>query len=131
MASEDLIKRLEAATEGSVELNTAIWDHLHPPRIAAPGEGAPAGFGEPPSDFGRWDPEYTTSLDAALTLLPAGAEYAITTLYGIADVELPLNGPDMPQHARRKDGNVILAFCTACLKERATAAPSGSSRGRE
>ena len=62
-------------------------------------------------------PRYTTTWDAAFTLLLEGAEYSISTLYGIADVELPLNSSDVDsQHVRRLDCNAILAFVEACVR---------------
>lgn len=63
-------------------------------------------------------PHLTESLDAAMTLLPDGAEYQISTIYGQAEVDLPLNG-EPTKTVRRKDGNVVLAFVECCLKARA------------
>ena len=53
---EDLIKKLEAATEGSRELDGDIVRAILP-------KGKP---------FPLIDPPYTTSIDAALTLVPEG-----------------------------------------------------------
>ena len=61
-------------------------------------------------------PPYTASLDAALTLIPDGAEYEISTLYGLARVDLPLNGE--PITVNRKDGNVVLALVECALRAR-------------
>lgn len=105
-----LIERLEKATEDR-ELDAAVYE---------------ARVGEVWNDFlsGPWAadgksrvPFYTSSIDAALSLVPEGAEYSITTLYGLAMVEVPLNFTDVdPQSATRKDGNVPLAICIAALK---------------
>jgi hypothetical protein len=58
-------------------------------------------------------PEFSASRDAADTLRPDWAEYNLSTLYGIASFECPLNGGDEnpPLHVRREDGNVVLAIC--------------------
>jgi hypothetical protein len=67
-----------------------------------------------------YEPEpYTASIDAALALVEKklpGAEYDITTLYGIAGVELPLNDHNGPQTARRRDGNIPLAIIECLLR---------------
>jgi hypothetical protein len=62
--------------------------------------------------FGGY-PDWMKSIDAALALIPEGAEYQISTLYGIADFECPLNGgdDDLPITVRRRDGSVPLAIC--------------------
>ncbi len=69
--TDDLIARLEAATEGSEELDIAIWDQIeswpaghHPDwRIAPNGREIHATM---------FAPGYTTSIDGALTLIPEG-----------------------------------------------------------
>ena len=61
---DELIKRLESATEGSRELDAAIiMSGLH---VSMPDD--PVG----------WPPKFTTSIDAALTLVPAGRPWSIT-----------------------------------------------------
>ena len=58
--TDDLIARLEAASEGSRKLDIALWEEL---KLIAP--GAISG--------GTYElPHYTTSIDAALTLVPEG-----------------------------------------------------------
>ena len=63
-------------------------------------------------------PHYTTSIDAALSALPEGWEYSITTVYGFVAVELPLNCGDHVPSVRviRADCNAALALITAILK---------------
>jgi len=65
-------------------------------------------------------PYYTASIDAALALVERklpGAEYDITTLYGVAHVDLPLNYSDQSSECgRRADGSVPLAILTALLR---------------
>ncbi len=117
-----LIERLEQATEGSHELDWEIAVMMFPGglnerdercmSVQAAMEIAGKTFMLPP---------YTRSIDAAITLLPEGAEYTITTLYGVANVEVGFNFPDGSFNARREDGNVILALVTASLNARETA----------
>lgn len=103
MSKDELLAALEAATGPSRELDAEIGALLPPP----------------PKDNGAvvWWPYYTASIDAALSLVEKGAEYAISTLYGIAQVEMPLNMEE-PHIVRRDDGNVPLAICAAALKAR-------------
>lgn len=88
----DLIRRLEEATEGSYELSLAVGDFV-----------------------GSFQ-HYTTSIDAALTLVPEGWEWVL---------EWETN----PDIARCKMGNpdiglifeaptLALAFCAAALRAR-------------
>lgn len=59
-------------------------------------------------------PRYTASIDAAVTLLEPWMEYTLSTLYGVADFECPLNAGDAGVQSfsvRRKDGNAVLAIC--------------------
>lgn len=129
-ALDVLIAKLEQATEGSRELDCLIYA-LHWPSRAIVVQLID---GDDNSFNSRWcvmrqttidarvvydPPLYTTSLDAALTLRPDGAEYSISTLYGTATVELPLNGGAQASEVwQRKDGNVILAFVQCCLRAR-------------
>lgn len=73
MTIAEVIARLERATEGSRELDYAIWDALYPPKIGG-GEDLPRDFGfvrgQPLTDC--YAPEYTCSLDAAVSLVPEG-----------------------------------------------------------
>lgn len=63
--------------------------------------------------------DYTRSLDAAITLVPEGMEYELSTLYGVARVEVGLN-TDCPERGERKDGNMPCALCAASLRARAS-----------
>lgn len=63
----DLLARVEGLTGPDREVDALIFDHFSPPRTDGP--HPPEGFGGPPSDFGRWDPEFTASLDAVLALV--------------------------------------------------------------
>lgn len=65
-------------------------------------------------------PPYTTSLDAAVTLVPEGAEWEMTNLYGIAYADVGLNFNDIASsNCRRNDGNLVMALCAAALRARA------------
>ena len=61
MTHDDLIARLESAPEGSRELDKAIWLHI-----------TDAPYVDFRADTADWLPHYTTSLDAALELVPEG-----------------------------------------------------------
>lgn len=62
----------------------------------------------------------TTSLDAAVTLMPEGIEWNLTNLYGIAMSEVGLNFSDGNwQTGRHKGGHIALALCAAALRARA------------
>ena len=71
----DLLERIEAATEGSRELDKDIASQVHPGTDWDKRYTANVGWGHP--DFNRVMranpvPHYTTSIDAALTLVPEG-----------------------------------------------------------
>jgi hypothetical protein len=63
---KDLIAKLEAATEGSRELDAEINGALFGKRLARP------------VDVAGGPPQYTTSLDAALSLVPEGYAFSVT-----------------------------------------------------
>ena len=64
----NLIAELERATEGNRDLDTSIWSAVRCPTL----------FND--------RPHYTTSLDAALTLVPAGVMWEVGTMEGEAKV---------------------------------------------
>lgn len=67
-------------------------------------------------------PKFTASIDAALTLVPEGVEWELTTIYGEARAEVGLNNTNgMHETGRRKDGNIPIALCIAALKARGDA----------
>lgn len=72
----DIISRLEAAPEGSRELDIEIDRLVRPERYAqekpAPAD-LPPGFGQDALSLAMHDaPHYTTSIDAVLALMPEG-----------------------------------------------------------
>lgn len=115
-----LIERIEAATEGSRELDVAVIMALYP----GAGPYAPYCQGDEPI---FWNdpyrkmrcPKVSTSIDAALTLLPEGFEFEFTNLYGVAAVGMGIN-TESPCYARREDGNITLALLAAILRARQT-----------
>lgn len=117
-----LIERIEAATEGSRELDIAICQatDTNGYRIEHDGTILVSGdMGEGPGWFniGYEAPPYSTSIDSALTLLPEGLEFEFTNLYGVAAVGMGLN-TESPCYARREDGNITLALLAAILRAR-------------
>lgn len=91
--------------------------HSHDPLIPYAIRDA-MGWKETEDFYGFRNP--MVSVDSALGFMTKalpGAEYSITTLYGIAQVELPLNNSDGGSFStRREDGNVQLAICQTVLK---------------
>lgn len=62
-------------------------------------------------------PAFTASIDAAMTLGELGAEISISTLYGIARVEYPLNFADHePYRGEHVGGLIAPATCAAILR---------------
>lgn len=112
MTKDELIRALEAATGpiDELELALATWCYEN---------GAIGGVNYDPEMWLIRNGGHLSSIDAALSLVPPGAEYSITTLYGVAHVEMSLNDADGNyQHGRREDGNVPLALCIAALRAR-------------
>jgi hypothetical protein len=135
----ELMTKLEQATEGSRELDAEIatairymdpkaqewmrrWENIGPMpnwpgRIACWHSDGQVAV--------HWDvPHYTTSLDAALTLVPEGAEWNLIKLLHpddmvgySADVGLPTEVRWFQASARTTPA---LALCIAALKARAT-----------
>ena len=120
----DLIARLEAATEGSLELDAEIWMTLYPnwrnfPRTED--GGWITDMGKSARAYG-----YTTSLDAAMTLVPEGAfvELHISPKGTSCDAEVSLNdGKFLIADDTVKTSTAAtapLALCIAALKARET-----------
>src|SRR4051812_14674583 len=119
-AIRDVIARLDAAHEPDRELDAEIWLALHPDWLAYPRDDREGSVGwTTPKDGRAYLPyHYTDSIDDALTLVEPRVEYSISTLYGIADVELPLNDGGLSSTVRREDGSVPFALCVAALQYR-------------
>ncbi len=121
----ELVARCEQAAEGSRELDLDISEvagkcgttaqHLDMRAFQKRNGRLP---NDPHDSVMGWLPHYSTSLDAALTLAPEGVEWELTNLYGMVQATVGLNTPEH-HSARRKDGNVILALVSACLRARA------------
>lgn len=129
---KSLIAKLEAATEGSRELDAEIWRHLG--LAPAIGDGVwdwkYMGNGawhqsEMESTWGRHAaaPHYTTSLDAALTLVPDGLGRGCWAFsrdhYGGCHADVWRNAEfNRKEHGSSK--TPALALCIAALKARST-----------
>ena len=103
---KDLLSRLEQALEGSRDLDRDIHEQLTDPETVAP-------F---PS---RWDaiPHYTTSIDAALTLVPEGCAWGCTSACGTSKPVASCGPISGPVHGT-KGATPALALCIASLKAR-------------
>jgi len=63
-------------------------------------------------------PNYTGSIDAALTLVPEGCEIELTNMYGVARAAVGLNYKDGPFYGDCETGGLPIALCIAALKAR-------------
>lgn len=119
-ALDELIAKLEAAMEGSRELDRQIWDFLNPPRIED--VDLPENFGGPPLGFGFDPPPYSRSIDSALTLVPKADwpwNVVMTTAYRTVAV-CPLDGKSQgqsdPRTGHGRASTLPLALVIAALK---------------
>jgi len=62
---------------------------------------------------------YTTSLDAAVTLIVDGVEWSVSNLYHVARAEVGLNLNGGPNYGEHKGALMALALCAAALRARA------------
>ena len=121
---DDLIAKLEAATEGSRELDAEVAMEIHP-RLKTYTPDTVTGPGHWISDKdGRvYAQDYTTSLDAAVTLIPEG--WRLDELKNLIDYwGCILWYADPPQavycgyNDQLRPKSSILAICIAALKAR-------------
>ena len=122
----DLIARLESAAEGSRELDAEIWACLQgctsPLEYEQVDHGGPAREAVICGSLAAWldeIPHYTTSLDAALTLVPEGKAwdcgyYPGYDNTGHAEVFLGSGDPAFRAPAKTP----ALALCIASLRAR-------------
>lgn len=119
----DLISRLEGASEGSRELDDGIAAAVYPERQSVKLEGWPDDmpgmrmFAYPDGSVGS-SLRFTTSLDAALTLVPEGCEIEMTNLYGVARVGVGLNCEPGPFYGSNECGSLPCAVVASALKAR-------------
>lgn len=108
----DIIARLEKATGPDQELNCAIW-------LA---EGGP-GFEHRARHIDQ-APDYTASIDDALTLKPDTWEFVLWTENGMVEA-YPIKGVKRPAgiQFRIQGHDLALALCIAALKARAAQTP--------
>lgn len=133
----DLIAKLEAATEGSRELDAEIWWKTMPPDLRASFD--PTGymartfeqtgkyFGHffdsrnMPMDKADFAPPFTTSLDAALTLVPEGwivdqmGDTAVGKVGAMKTVGASVELSDGDKNVQGQGGTRALAACIAAL----------------
>ena len=130
---KDLIVKLEAATEGSRELDAYIWAAINgrgqPVKIVGPPTyKTPRLFCNPNPEVewigydlltlvGASEHHYTASLDAALTLVPEGCWVSLI-------IATPASAEVNPNNIREINGKTYaatpaLALCAALLKARA------------
>ena len=119
----DLIARLEKATGPDRELGNDVllacgWvceEH---------GNGGPDTYltwAPSPDDDDFLDgdhPDPTSSIDAAMTLVPDGMENDFTDLYGIARVSVGINANPGPFYGTHEGGSLAIALCIAALRAR-------------
>jgi len=107
----DLIARLQAAEWASRQLDAAISDALGWV-LVCDNAGRPQHWREPDGTRHSALPEWTRSLDAALTLVPEGARWVLYS-DGYAYV-----GPDDEPTAKWCGNTPALALCIAALRAR-------------
>jgi hypothetical protein len=121
-ALTELAERVERLTGPCRETDCLIFEAGH--RLLTPErrgtiDGEPTGeyFGINGDQLPERAPFYTASLDAAMTLTEPGAEIIISTLYGVARVEYPLNFADHePYQGEHVGGLIAPAICAAILR---------------
>ena len=121
----NLLSTLEEATEGSRELDAAIDLEIFPSILAKclPDETRGPGHWIHPQDGPVFSPEYTTSINAALTLVAEGWGWAVTDPKHWPDSE-PDDRPYARVYCPDRDqikGNgptPALAICIAALRAR-------------
>lgn len=126
-----LIERLEKATGPDRELDAEIFcaiNHGFVTHHAAPGFAIKDQFGiiengnlaRSPyiSSNRRVSPQFTSSIDAAMTLVPKGMEKDFTDLYGVARVSVGINANPGPFYGTHEGGSLAIALCIAALKAR-------------
>lgn len=124
---EELVERLEKATGPDRELDRDILRYVSgrvvrdETFIYGPKHGKREIETVYPFRLACWfAPRFTASIATALSASEPGWEYSISTLYGIAEVEIPLNDSHVtPVRVRREHGNVPVALCEAIMKARA------------
>ena len=97
----ELIERIEASSEGSRELDK---------KLCAIYLGHPVPLGCP-------IPRYTTSIDAALTLVPAGFDWRVGHYAGHPNAGAVVATPEI-EATRCDAATPALALCAAALKAR-------------
>ena len=129
---KDLIERLKVATEGSRELDVAVWNAVNPdcPNVAVLEHGSVqlrdrklqekkvAGF-----SIVTWTgsddwavPHYTTSMDAAMKLLPDGYLKSLTRTDGMNPDQWVVVIQRKSTYVSAQAANPELAICAAAVE---------------
>lgn len=128
MTLSEIIAKLEAANEGSRELDIEIWRQCAPQQYKITEIHSRAFSGREWTDEEKalqvrsqaikYAPRYTTSLDPALTLVPEGWRTKLRMFRAKNRAELEL-APDQRQQTFGLGKTAALALCIAALKARA------------
>lgn len=119
-----LLERLEAASEGSRELDIAIAEEvlgLIVEQIDCVNDTSPIreySVKALHSNVWRNLPYYTTSLDAALALVPDGYEWLRKSPQTMTVYRIPADDKEWAQHIDARGATPALALTIACLKAR-------------
>jgi len=126
--TRDLIRRLESAKEGSRELDIEIWDNVEAwPVSPDNSEWRIIPSGNNTCLASTVAPPYTTSIDAALTLVPEGYSYSLGAPdWSSTDNDGPPSSPAWANLFKGRSGGwntangvtPALALCIASLKAR-------------
>lgn len=108
-----LAERCEKASEGSRELDAAIHRLLHP-EVQVFGDYVIDSLG-----FGRAIPSFTTSLDAAMTLVPANHDWSLFFDNGAAMAGCMPASEDGCDWTDVPGATPALAICAAALRAQA------------
>ncbi|HSM79191.1 MAG TPA: hypothetical protein VLT57_16245 [Bryobacteraceae bacterium] len=120
----ELIERMERASGSDRELDVCIARLTSIEGQRVTDDGRVEYWVGVENDFGPgWYPapveipHYSSSIDAALSLVPEWWEYTLTTIYGSAHAEIPLNDTRVDaQNGEHKGGSMPIAVCISALK---------------
>lgn len=114
MSISNLITRLEGMTGPDREVDVRLL------AVTQPGEWSDADIEYACSAPERTVrcPHYTSSLDAAMSLVPEGMEKELSDLYGIARAAVGLNFEGGPFYGEHNGCSLPIALCIASLRAR-------------
>ena len=122
---QSLIQKLEKATEGSAALNVEIWRLAAPKRVARHRSDALAFTSKGATEEVKYEavrsrleraaPDFTRSLDAALTLVPEGWSWRVQSEMGGVPFALVAT---LDERFPVSAATPALALCIAALRAR-------------